>query len=48
MDSLASQVTARYNIVDGLIPEIVENINQALSERNHYICIQSGCYRHTN
>ena len=39
MDSLASQVTARCNIVDGLMPEIVENINQVLSERNHYIRI---------
>ena len=27
MDSLASQVTARCNIVDGLMPEVVENIN---------------------
>ena len=35
MDSLASQVTARCNIVDGLMPEIVANINQVLSERNH-------------
>ena len=37
MDNIASQVTNRCNVVDGLVPEVVLNISQILSDNNHYI-----------
>ena len=33
----ASQVTTRCNVVDGLIPEIVQNVSQMLSHNNHNV-----------
>ena len=38
MDNIASQVTTRCNVVDGLVPEIVQNISQ-MSDNNHYVRI---------
>jgi len=39
MDNIPSQVTTRCNIIDGLIPEVVQNISQVLSDNNHYVRI---------
>jgi len=39
MDSIASQVTTRCSIVDGLVPEIVQNICEMLSDNNQYVTI---------
>ena len=39
MDNIASQVTNRCNVVDGLVPEVVQNISQILSDNNHYVRI---------
>ena len=38
-DNITSQVTNRCNIVDGLVPEVVQNISQILSDNNHYVRI---------
>ena len=39
MDNIAYQVATRCTIFDGLIPSIVQNISQVLSESNHYVHI---------
>ena len=39
MDSIASQVTTRCSIIDGLVPEIVQNINEMLCDNNQYVRI---------
>ena len=39
MDNIASLVATRCSIFDELIPGIVQNISQVLSESNHYVHI---------
>ena len=39
MDNIASQVNTRCNIINGLVPEVVQNISQELSDNNHYVSI---------
>ena len=39
MDNITSQVTTRCNIINGLVPEVVQNVSQVLSDNNHYVSI---------
>jgi len=39
MDNVTSQVTTRCNVIDGLVPEIVQNISEMLSNNNDYVKI---------